>query len=94
MMAGWMAIRTLVTWNVLHGIHGWNWGEPAVRRRLDEPGRAARIAAKAAAFCASPGAVVCLQEVSGDQLARLRDALPDGVAVFAHRYPRVPQIRR
>lgn len=37
--------------------------------------------------------VFCLQEVSGDQLRRLQEHLPAGVAVFQHRYPRLPHLR-
>lgn len=81
---------TLATWNVLHRIHAENWGEAVVDRHADE---ATRIEAITARLCGYDEHVLALQEVSGDQLASLRDALPDATIVTL-RYPRVPRPRR
>jgi endonuclease/exonuclease/phosphatase family metal-dependent hydrolase len=85
------APRSVATWNVLHRVHGENWGEPPVVRFPDEAARIAAITARVAAELAAGSAAVCLQEVSGDQLASLRAALPSRVASFG--YPRVPAPR-
>jgi endonuclease/exonuclease/phosphatase family metal-dependent hydrolase len=79
----------LVTWNVLHRIHAVNWQEPALAGHPDE---AARIAAIAAWLAGRRDQVICLQEVSGDQLAAVR-ALA-GISVFAMKYPRTPRYYR
>ncbi len=79
----------VATWNVLHRIHALNWREPAIDAYPDEATRAAVIADVVARL----GDVVCLQEVSGDQLATLRAKLPEA-AIASHRYPRVPRPRR
>lgn len=81
---------TVATWNVLHRIHAENWGEAVARHHSDE---AARIEAITARLCAHVEDVLALQEVSGDQLASLRDALPDATIVTLC-YPRVPRPRR
>ncbi len=81
---------TVATWNVLHRIHAENWGEAVVRRHIVE---AARIEAITARLRDHAEDVLALQEVSGDQLASLRDALPDATIVTL-RYPRVPRPRR
>jgi endonuclease/exonuclease/phosphatase (EEP) superfamily protein YafD len=78
---------TVATWNVLHRIHGENWGEEVTRRWPDEAERIAAISRHVAQVDAQ---VIALQEVSGDQLASLR-ALPRTVLSF--RYPRVPAPR-
>lgn len=78
---------TVATWNVLHRVHGENWGEAVVGRWPDEAERIAAITAHLAALDAD---VIALQEVSGDQLASLR-SLPHTVLAF--RYPRVPKAK-
>ncbi|MBL8950085.1 MAG: endonuclease/exonuclease/phosphatase family protein [Myxococcaceae bacterium] len=83
-----MRALRLVTWNVLHRIHGDKWSGHIVGRFPDERVRTERVAARVAAWLGEgDGAVVCLQEVSGDLLEALR-ALKG--TVFSHRYPRVP----
>src|SRR4051812_35857389 len=81
---------TVATWNVLHRVHAENYGEEVAARWPDESRRIAAVTAKLAARGED---VIALQEVSGDQLASLRAALP-GSMVHALRYPRVPAIRR
>jgi endonuclease/exonuclease/phosphatase family metal-dependent hydrolase len=83
-------VITVATWNVLHRVHAQNWSEDVVARWPDEP---ARIAAITARLAVRTERVIALQEVSGDQLTSLRDALP-GRTVHAFRYPRVPMPRR
>ncbi|HYS40801.1 MAG TPA: endonuclease/exonuclease/phosphatase family protein [Pseudonocardiaceae bacterium] len=80
----------MATWNVLHRVHALNWSEDVVGRWPDEP---ARIAAITARLAVRTERVIALQEVSGDQLTSLRDALP-GRTFHAFRYPRVPAPRR
>jgi endonuclease/exonuclease/phosphatase family metal-dependent hydrolase len=84
---------TLATWNVLHRVHAQNWGEAAVRGFPDERARVEGVTQKVLGQLATGCSVVCLQEVSGDQLASLRGSLPPGAAVHAHCYPRVPRPR-
>ena len=79
----------VVSWNVLHRIHGVNWSEPAIAQWTDER---SRIGSIADFIAATPADVVCLQEVSGDQLAMLRD-VEEG-ELFATKYPRVPAFRK
>jgi endonuclease/exonuclease/phosphatase family metal-dependent hydrolase len=88
-------MRTLrvVTWNVLHRVHGLNWHEAPMTAFPDEGARSAGIAERVRAWLAGDVAVVCLQEVSGDQLACLRRVLPAGARVFEHTHPRVPALR-
>lgn len=81
---------TVATWNVLHRIHAQNWGEDATDRWPDE---AERIAAITASLAGRTEHVIALQEVSGDQLAGLRQGLPERT-VHTLRYPRVPAPRR
>lgn len=81
----------VVTWNVLHRIHAVNWDEPV---RAAWPDERARCAAIANALATMPADVICLQEVSGDQLAAIRGRLGDGAAVLATAYPRVPHYYR
>lgn len=77
----------VATWNVLHPIHAINWQEAVVGPE------AARVRAIAERIATQGDRVWCLQEVSGDQLVALREALPEA-AVFSLRYPRVPRLRR
>lgn len=79
----------VATWNVLHRIHAMNWSEPAIAAHPDEAARIAALTARIVEL----GDVVCLQEVSGDQLASLRAAFP-AEAVHVHVYPRVPRLYR
>lgn len=87
------ALRVL-TWNVLHRIHAVNWGEAPVAAFPDERDRIAGIADAIAQWLATDVDAVCLQEVSGDQLAAVRRALDPGAHVFEHTYPRIPRLRR
>lgn len=75
----------VATWNVLHKVHSVNWGEPP-QCGLEEPARVIAVADRVAALNAD---VVCLQEVSGDQLQALR-----GAHVFSMVYPRVPRLKK
>ncbi len=79
----------VVSWNVLHRIHAVNWSEPAIREWTDERSRIGSIADLIAATQAD---VICLQEVSGDQLAMLRD-IEEG-ELFVTKYPRLPTFRK
>ncbi len=83
-------VISVVTWNVLHRVHAENWYDEVGQRWPDE---GARVAAVTEAVVARGERVVALQEVSGDQLAALRRALP-GRVVHTLRYPRVPRSRR
>lgn len=83
----------VVTWNVLHRVHAENWREEVPDRYPDEADRIARITARVAALLAADAdVVVCLQEVSGDQLASLRAALAD-VDLISQRAPRLPRFK-
>lgn len=91
----------IVTWNVLHRIHAENWAEQVPARFPDEGIRLRAVATRVvdlvtAAIEARDAVVVCLQEVSGDQLdvlkVALRAAVPDG-ALHTLRYPRVPTLK-
>jgi endonuclease/exonuclease/phosphatase family metal-dependent hydrolase len=82
-------VITVATWNVLHRVHAENWGEDVARHWPDESERIAAISARLATRAEQ---VIALQEVSGDQLASLRRAVP-GRTVHAFRYPRVPHPR-
>lgn len=77
----------MVTWNVLHRIHADNWGEEVA---VNWPDEAKRIAAVAQRVGELDEDVVAMQEVSGDQLAALRET---GRTVHAMRYPRMPRPR-
>src|SRR5262245_42073288 len=79
----------VVTWNVLHRIHAVNWDEPAIRSWPEESTRLGSIADFVSALDAD---AVCLQEVSGDQLAMLRDV--EAGELFTLKYPRVPNYYR
>ncbi|MER6173631.1 endonuclease/exonuclease/phosphatase family protein [Streptosporangium sp. NPDC001681] len=78
-----------MTWNVLHRIHAENWGSDIPGRW---PNESERIAAVTARLAGRADQVIALQEVSGDQLASLRCALP-GRTVHVLPYPRVPAPR-
>ncbi|MFX0575416.1 endonuclease/exonuclease/phosphatase family protein [Nocardia nepalensis] len=80
---------TVASWNVLHRVHAENWGSDIATRWPDE---GVRIAAVTDWIAGRPEQVIALQEVSGDQLASLRSALPDR-DIHALRYPRVPHPR-
>lgn len=84
----------MATWNVLHRVHAENWDEGVVTPFPDESVRVEAVAARVAELMAGGVEVVCLQEVSGDQLAALRGALPAGAEVFELTYPRRPAPRR
>lgn len=88
-----MAPLPLATWNVLHRVHAENWGEAAGPGFLPEAQRLERIAGVVLERLAQRGGVVCLQEASGDLLARLRAGLPPQAALFSHLYPRTPRLR-
>ncbi|GAA0281115.1 hypothetical protein GCM10009527_091850 [Actinomadura nitritigenes] len=80
---------TVATWNVLHRVHAENWSEDVLARWPDE---SERIAAVTARLVTRTEQVIALQEVSGDQLASIRLALPERT-VHTLRYPRVPAPR-
>jgi endonuclease/exonuclease/phosphatase family metal-dependent hydrolase len=77
----------VITWNVLHRVHGEVHGEPCLAHWAEE---AARVAAVVEAVRALQADVALLQEVSGDVVAALRSAFPERV-VLTHLYPRVPK---
>lgn len=83
----------VVTWNVLHRIHAENYQEEVADRFPDEAARIAAVTRRVVAALAEPDVVVCLQEVSGDQLASLLDAAR-GYVVRSFVYPRVPSPHR
>lgn len=76
-------------------MHAVNWKEAPAASFPDERMRIAAITALVARWLeATETDVVCLQEVSGDQLASLRSGVAGaGVQVFDHLYPRVPRVR-
>ncbi|WP_067567741.1 endonuclease/exonuclease/phosphatase family protein [Nocardia acidivorans] len=80
----------VATWNVLHRVHADNWDRGFGTRWPDE---AVRIAGVTAVVAGRAEQVIALQEVSGDQLASLREALPER-DFHILRYPRVPRPRR
>lgn len=86
-----------MTWNTLHRIHAVNWSEAPVASYPDERVRITAIADVIARWIASDVDAVCLQEVSGDQLAQLRRVLGGaqgaGIRVLDHVYPRIPRLR-
>ncbi|MCK6572813.1 endonuclease/exonuclease/phosphatase family protein [Myxococcota bacterium] len=84
----------LATWNVLHRVHAENYDEGVVTPYPDEAARAAAIANRVAEVMADGVAVLCLQEVSGDQRDAFRRVLPPGTGFFELAYPRRPQPRR
>lgn len=78
----------VATWNVLHRVHAVNWETPAIGAWVDEAARIDAVTALVASWIDAGTDVVCLQEVSGDQLASLRRIA--GAAVHAFAYARVP----
>ncbi|MGC4121626.1 MAG: endonuclease/exonuclease/phosphatase family protein [Myxococcales bacterium] len=84
----------LTTWNVLHRVHAVNWGEDAVEAFPDERERIKRVSQTVRRWLGSGTSVVCLQEVSGDQLASLRGHVGSSAVVFDHLYPRMPRRRQ
>lgn len=86
-----MATLRLLTWNVLHRVHGVNWAEACLQGYPDERVRNERLAARVARWLEGDVDVVCLQEVSGDQLAALRRVARS--SVFVHTAGRVPRFR-
>ena len=88
-----MRVVRVTTWNVLHRVHAVNWKEPPVLAFPDEQVRSAGISQRIATWLEAGIDVVCLQEVSGDQLASLRRVVGKGVQIFEHLYPRLPRVR-
>jgi len=84
-------VITVATWNVLHRVHAENWGAEAIPKCW--PKEPERIAAITEWLAGRTEQVIALQEVSGDQLADLRRALP-GRTFHTLRYPRVPAPRQ
>lgn len=92
-----MRTMRVTTWNVLHRVHALNWREPTIEAFPDERARAFAVAERVGRWLEDEEAVVALQEVSGDLLARLRSTvrgLAFEVRVHDHSYPRVPRARR
>ncbi|MEU1425629.1 endonuclease/exonuclease/phosphatase family protein [Nocardia sp. NPDC005746] len=83
-------VITVATWNVLHRIHADNWASTIAEKWPEE---SKRIAAVTATLAARTERVIALMEVSGDQLASLRAALP-AREFHVLDYPRVPKPRR
>ena len=81
----------VATWNVLHRVHAENWGEAPAQRFADERPRTAAISAQVVARLEGGCEAIGLQEVSGDQLASLRESLPAGTTLHVLRYPRMPR---
>ncbi len=86
-----MAELSVVSWNVLHRIHAVNWSEPVIDAWPIETMRCEAVAAWISRCAAD---VICLQEVSGDQLIALRSSERGRGDVLATAYPRVPTYRR
>jgi endonuclease/exonuclease/phosphatase family metal-dependent hydrolase len=82
----------VLTWNLLHRVHAMNWDEEPVRAHPVEAERIRRIADRIATFLGTVD-VIAMQEVSGDQLACIRERLPARATCLVHRYPRVPKRR-
>ena len=83
----------MTTWNVLHRVHAVNWKEVPALAFPDERRRIEGISARVARWLSADSDAICLQEVSGDQLASLRAIAGTSVLVFTHTYPRVPRVR-
>lgn len=88
-----MTTARVVTWNVLHRVHGENWSEPVLAGHPDEAARTRAIAATVARWIDDGVDAALLQEASGDVVAAVREAVGDDVAVLVHVYPRVPRPR-
>ncbi|GAA4874427.1 endonuclease/exonuclease/phosphatase family protein [Kitasatospora terrestris] len=84
-------MTAVATWNVLHRVHAENHAGEMLDRW---PAEADRITGVTAEIVAMTEQVIALQEVSGDQLAALRAALPGGRTTHLLRYPRTPEPRR
>lgn len=81
----------LLTWNVLHRVHAETYSDPAIEPWPDELARVEGVVRFVSRALRSEGfSVVLLQEVSGDVLSALRQALPEW-DVFDHCYPRLPR---
>lgn len=87
----------ITTWNVLHRVHAVNWKEAPVVAFPDERVRIAGITALVMEWLDAGADVICLQEVSGDQLTSIGVALAENLRpraqIFDHVYPRLPAIR-
>jgi endonuclease/exonuclease/phosphatase (EEP) superfamily protein YafD len=82
---------------VLHRVHAENYDEPCILDFPDETLRVASVAARVRSWLDDGADAVMLQEVRGDVMAAVREAvtaagLASG-AVHAHRYPRVPSFK-
>jgi endonuclease/exonuclease/phosphatase (EEP) superfamily protein YafD len=84
------AVKVL-TWNVLHRVHAETYSDPAIVPWPDETKRVEGVVRFISNALKNDGFdVVLLQEVSGDVLTALREALPEW-DVFDHCYPRMPR---
>jgi endonuclease/exonuclease/phosphatase family metal-dependent hydrolase len=83
----------VVTWNVLHRVHGENWQELPIDAFPDERERTRGVVRRVAEWLDGGVDAVCLQEASGDLSAALDEALGARARRFAHVYPRVPKPR-
>lgn len=88
-----MDLTHVATWNVLHRVHAENWDEAPARHFPDERVRIEGVSQRVLAMLGGGVEVICLQEVSGDQLASLRATLGAAAQVLAFRYPRLPAPR-
>lgn len=83
----------ILTWNVLHRVHGEKYDEPAIRAWHAEDERVEGVVSLVVeALRRGESDVALLQEVSGDVLRELRARLPEHV-VLNHQYPRIPDAR-
>lgn len=83
----------ILTWNVLHRVHGEKYDEPAIRAWHAEDERVEGVVSLVVeALRRGESDVALLQEVSGDVLRELRARLPKH-AVLNHQYPRIPDAR-
>lgn len=83
----------LATWNVLHRIHALNWGEEVTFRFPNEAARISLITRRVEELLSGGSdVIVCMQEVSGDQLESLESSLRS-FAICSFTYPRVPSLR-
>jgi endonuclease/exonuclease/phosphatase family metal-dependent hydrolase len=81
---------SVVTWNVLHRIHAENWRELPALLETAEVGRTRAIAER---IHGGNWDIACMQEVSGDLLAVLRETAPSERTVWALASPRVPRLK-
>ncbi|MCS6900765.1 MAG: endonuclease/exonuclease/phosphatase family protein [Polyangiaceae bacterium] len=89
-----MSELRVASWNVLHRVHGLNWGESVVAAFPEEKPRIEGITARVRALLDDGVQAIGLQEVSGDLLAELRRALVGRGYLFAYRLPRLPRMRQ